>query len=124
RRLIVATLDRGGAEMEPDGRAVTPVAATELVDEIVELYAGIARARGITLVAECERGLPPLLVSPDPILRALGNLLGNALKCTPRGGHVVVRATASADAVAITVADTGPGVPSEALSKLFRGFWQ
>jgi signal transduction histidine kinase len=124
RRLIVSTLDRGTAEDAPETRTPTPVVAAELVTDVVELYGGVARTREVTLSAELAADLPPLLVRADPILRALGNLLGNAVKFTPRGGRVAVRAAASAGAVTLTVADTGPGLPEEALGHVFRRFWQ
>jgi len=128
-------LDRTTVDPEPEPRAIVPVSAAELVDEVAELYAGVARVCGVTLVVTCDADLPALVVRADPVLRALGNLLGNAIKFTPHGGRVAVRATratrasragaaSTRPAVTIAVADTGPGIPPDALPHLFRRFWQ
>jgi len=133
RRLIVSTLDRV-ADAEPeevplellaDHAPATPaVSAGELLTEIVEQYGAAARARGVTLVHSCDASLPALRVHADAVLRALGNLLGNAVKFTPAGGRVTVGAAATPDGVTITIRDTGPGLPPDARRHLFRRFWQ
>jgi signal transduction histidine kinase len=62
------------------------------------------------------------------VLQVIGNLLGNALKFTPQGGRVSLTATRRPmqgdGAVVFAVADTGPGIPPDALGKLFDRFWQ
>jgi signal transduction histidine kinase len=54
----------------------------------------------------------------------MGNLIGNALRYVPEGGHIAVRARREADSVVVTVADNGPGVPPADLSRLFERFWR
>jgi signal transduction histidine kinase len=54
----------------------------------------------------------------------MDNLLGNALKFTPPGGKIRVQALAFEDEVRISVADTGPGIPPEAFSRIFEPYWQ
>jgi signal transduction histidine kinase len=58
------------------------------------------------------------------VLQALGNLLGNALKFTPRGGRVTVSARARGGATRFSVSDTGPGIPAEQAPHLFDRYWQ
>jgi signal transduction histidine kinase len=60
----------------------------------------------------------------DRVLQALGNLLGNALKFTPRGGQVTVSARVSPDDARFAVSDTGSGVPNEHVPRLFDRYWQ
>lgn len=52
------------------------------------------------------------------------NLLSNAVKFTPEGGRVIVRARATRSAVSIAIADTGIGIPNDALARLGRPFEQ
>jgi signal transduction histidine kinase len=54
----------------------------------------------------------------------LSNLIGNALKFTPEGGRIEVRASKDRDMVVIAVKDSGPGIPAEDLERIFRPFWQ
>jgi signal transduction histidine kinase len=55
----------------------------------------------------------------DRLRQALANLVDNAIKYTPRGGHVDVTANREADAVVIRVADTGRGIPEQDLPRIF-----
>jgi signal transduction histidine kinase len=54
----------------------------------------------------------------------LSNLLGNAVKFTPDGGKVTIHAEARGQGVAVSVADTGPGIPPEQAAHIFDRFWQ
>jgi two-component system sensor histidine kinase BaeS len=100
--------------------------AWERVD-VPELLAAVAAAHqvaageaGIDLLAESE----PALVTGDPtrLRGVLDNLVTNALRHTPRGGRVELRALADADSVWLEVADTGSGIPAELLPHVFERF--
>jgi signal transduction histidine kinase len=52
------------------------------------------------------------------------NLLGNAIKFTPRGGTVAVRSEPLGDLLRFSVTDTGPGIPEAEVGHLFDRFWQ
>jgi two-component system phosphate regulon sensor histidine kinase PhoR len=54
--------------------------------------------------------------------QVLSNLIGNALKYTPAGGKVTIAAQVAENAIEIRISDTGPGIPNEALSRLFDRF--
>jgi signal transduction histidine kinase len=58
------------------------------------------------------------------VVQALGNLIGNALKFTPKGGRVTVSVHGEGGRVHIAVADTGPGVAADQVGRLFDRFWQ
>jgi PAS domain S-box-containing protein len=68
----------------------------------------------------------PLWASADPtrLAQVLSNLLNNAIKYTARGGTIRVTGAAGADHVSLTVADTGVGIPSEMLPRIFDMFTQ
>ena len=52
------------------------------------------------------------------------NLIGNAIKFTPAGGTITLRADTADGKVWFSVTDTGPGMTPEQLEKVFEGFWQ
>jgi signal transduction histidine kinase len=57
-------------------------------------------------------------------MQVLSNLIGNAMKFTPKGGIISVHAERSGDEAVFTVADTGPGIPTEHLAAIFNPYWQ
>jgi signal transduction histidine kinase len=108
-----------------------PVDAAALVRRVAELHAAQADAAGVTLAAHAAPGLPALDADAERLLRALGNLVSNAVKFTPAGGRVDVEARAEAPAalgdgarVAFAVRDTGAGIAPANLPHLFERFWQ
>jgi two-component system sensor histidine kinase/response regulator len=103
------------------GQMPLAVAAAKLggiIAEAVELIAGQSRRSTISLA------VPDITIRCDAALvrRAVGNLIGNALRFSPVGRPIAVGAVASGDAVEITVTDQGPGVPQDAQTRIFRKF--
>ena len=118
----VARLGRLVGELlrpSPDGalplREGRPVDVAALAAELCALLAGRAERAGVTLTYDAASGLPPVRGDRDRLRQALLNLLDNALKFTPAGGHVQVIVEASEwqgdAAVLARVEDDGPGVP-------------
>jgi two-component system phosphate regulon sensor histidine kinase PhoR len=108
------------------GQAVVrlvPLPVTELVKRAVQRLAPLAAQKNQTVTLEVP---PPLvaLADAEQINRALGNLLHNAIKFTPEGGQIEVRATRAGDEVTIEVADTGPGIALEDLPRVFERFFR
>lgn len=96
----------------------------QLVQTSLTDFQAAASQAGLTLRAEV---LPePAMVSGDPVAlrRALDNLVGNALKFTPAGGSVSIRLSRSEGVVRLEVADTGIGIPSDQLTRIFERFYQ
>ena len=70
-------------------------------------------------------GNPSLVVADrGRIFQVFSNLVGNALKFTPKGGAIDVRGRLNGDEALFTIADTGSGIPQENLPHLFDRFWQ
>lgn len=80
--------------------------------------------RGLTLVRDFPPGLPAVAADEDLATRVLANLVGNAIKFTPRGGTITVGARAEGNAVAFQVSDTGIGIPPEHQATIFEKFGQ
>jgi signal transduction histidine kinase len=107
-----------------------PVAVVDIVSPIGAIFVPIASGRALDFVVESAPGLPRIEVDPRRIQQALSNLLGNAMKFTPVGGHVVLSArlepetSRTGPAVRFAVSDTGPGIAPEDLPRVFDWFWQ
>jgi PAS domain S-box-containing protein len=98
--------------------------AARLVGDAVEAHRILCAEAGLELKVELPAALPEVSADTDRILQVFSNLLGNALKFTPRGGVVTVGATAEEGQVVFHVSDSGPGIPAEHLPHLFDRFWQ
>lgn len=123
-RLIEDLLDATNIHAAGLRLELAPVEVTELMSQVNEAYRPLANERRI--LWEVSGPDAPLSARMDAsrVLQALGNLVGNALKFTPVGGRVSVRASATSHDVVIAVSDTGPGIPLEAVGRVFEAFWQ
>ena len=99
-----------------------PTDVAALAADAVEAFKTQAETAGVALGSNLEDSLPPVELDPTRIGGVLGNLLSNAIRHTPRGGSVRVSLTAAGDAVIVTVADTGEGIPPELLPHVFERF--
>jgi PAS domain S-box-containing protein len=84
----------------------------------------VAEAKRQTLEADLPPNLPTVAVDAQRIGQVLSNLVGNAIKFTPESGKITISAHQEGEQVVVSVADTGPGIPSEHLAKVFDWFWQ
>jgi signal transduction histidine kinase len=96
----------------------------ETVDFAVETIKPLARDKQINLTCHLESGLPHIIVDRARIGQVLNNLLGNAVKFTPEAGRIELNVEYREDAVVFSVQDNGPGIPAEALPRLFEPYWQ
>jgi signal transduction histidine kinase len=94
------------------------------VSEVVTQFAERASESGVELVGEVDPDLPLAFADRDRMVQVLSNLVGNALRFTPRGGRVVVAATEERGGTRFRVTDTGPGIPPEKQQGLFDRFWK
>jgi len=115
----VASIDAGKL-------AVTPAQGdwTVLLAESVEMFQGAALAKNITLTVEGEHSPLPAAFDHERLLQVLANLVTNAMKFTPEGGKISLRADRVGDQIAFAITDDGCGVPAEMLESIFQRFWQ
>jgi len=99
------------------------VAFDDLAEEAIRVVSTMAAAQQIEVAPEIAPGLA-IRGDRRALTQIMLNLLSNAVKFTPSGGRIRVRAHAVGDAVFFTVADTGIGIPRDALTKLGRPFEQ
>jgi signal transduction histidine kinase len=114
--LAIARLQAGGA---PDPKVMD---AAELAADMAELYEPAAEDKSIDFSSEVETGL--MIEGNQPFLaQALANLIDNAIKYTPAGGAVKLRARRrSSGEIEYSVTDTGPGVPEEDRERVVQRF--
>ncbi|UPT75449.1 MAG: HAMP domain-containing histidine kinase [Elusimicrobiota bacterium] len=117
-------LDISGLE---EGQPLVALRETEpekFIEEGARILAPLAAANGQALKVSLPGRLPPVSGDEDRLRRVVTNLVGNALKFTPRGGTILVAAThdAGRSELRVSVADTGPGVPVELRPRLFEKF--
>ena len=117
------------ARRTPKGPLKT-VAASALVADTVQLtrtrWETDARVRGATYeidVRPCSDASDQIYVNPSEVREVLVNLILNALDAMPRGGRLSLSVTGDAEAVVLRVADTGEGIPVEALEHIFEPFF-
>jgi two-component system, cell cycle sensor histidine kinase PleC len=94
-----------------------------LLNDAMRVVSSRADDKQLTLTADISHGIR-LMADARLLKQIVLNLLSNAVKFTPEGGHVVVRARSSAGQARIVIADTGIGIPKEALARLGRPFEQ
>jgi len=104
--------------------ADAPFDPAALIEDVTELMAPRAQAKGIEISALLGSDLPGRLIGDAERLRQiLLNLVGNAVKFTQEGG-VGIEADIAADKFVVTIADTGPGIPADRLATIFEEFEQ
>jgi two-component system heavy metal sensor histidine kinase CusS len=115
--LFIARTDNPAATIEHFRFAARPE-----MEAVVDFYEALAAERQVTVACEGDAA-----VHGDPMLirRAVSNLLGNALKHTPGGGRIILSASSRPEgSAAITVSDTGKGIPADDLARVFDRFFQ
>ena len=101
-----------------------PTVLLQLIDETLETFSNWAKSKSVKINKVVEGNIPEVIVDPGRIIQVLNNLIGNALKFTPSGGDVTIEATLDSDSVKVSVEDTGVGIPTQDLSKIFDKFYQ
>ncbi|WP_458071012.1 ATP-binding protein [Rhodanobacter sp. BL-MT-08] len=125
-----ALLDRFRAllrisELENQRRRVgfDEVDLAEILREVHALYLPLAEDRGQQLALELP-ALPRIHADRHLLLEALSNLVGNAIKFTPAGGLVEIRARPAHDGPWVDVSDSGPGIPPDQRDAVIRRFYR
>jgi len=154
RRLVDNIMELVRSEEGKMDWSMAPFDMNKVVQDIVQSYEGQCEARGIELSFEPGELHVPALGNPDRIMQVLSNLLGNAVKFTPRDGHIAVTTRtetvrmsdpeappppatqiaawaptgpdddASQDYIRVDVKDTGPGMSERVRTQLFQKFSQ
>ncbi len=123
-RLVRDLLD--AARLEAGRLPIDPrtVPLNSLLDDVVDMMGPLAEDASLELLVAPHDELPAVHVDPERMLQVYSNLIGNAIKFTPKGGQIVLRAERLGEKVRLGVRDTGPGIPPEEVEKIFSRLWQ
>ncbi len=124
--LINEVLDHTRIEAGRMDLRIEPTAVRDVLDAVHAAMRPLAAKKRIQLDLECGEGLGLVPMDAVRVRQALVNLVGNALKFTPEGGRVWVRAALPSHngGLRIEVEDTGPGIPAEEHGRIFVEFQQ
>jgi signal transduction histidine kinase len=115
----MAQLDAGGLQLELGDNSLG-----DLISDTLESFSALASRQGISLEGSVEADVDPVSMDAALIGRVLSNLVSNAVRYTPSGGRVEVRARRTGRRVEVTVSDTGEGIQSEDLPHIFDRFYR
>jgi signal transduction histidine kinase len=117
--LDVARIQAGGLAVDP-----IPVDVRSLVQEAVDSATPLATAASLRVECEVPEQTPRVSSDRERVLQVFANLIGNAIKFTPKGGEIRILASLEDSNIRFIVADTGPGIPPEHLNHVFDRYWQ
>jgi len=115
----LAQIDAGGLELQREAASLS-----DLVSDTLGAFAARAVERNLSLTGEVSPEVDPIWMAPGKISRVFRNLIENAMRHTPAGGEIHVRAGVEKGAVVIAVSDSGSGIPPEDLPHIFDRFYR
>jgi len=112
------------SKIEAGRYVVRPVSldVSQMFDEAYSLLAPLAMEKGIDLSFNAEPGLQ-INADPERLFQVLSNLIGNAIKFTPRQGNIGISAMSSGEEIVFSVRDYGEGIAPEQLPHVFDRYW-
>jgi two-component system sensor histidine kinase GlrK len=122
--LVNSLLDLSKMEAGMMSYSFEKASLVPLIRKAVGEITPLLEAKGIQLETEVADGLPTVKLDRERILQALRNLIGNAVKFTPKAGRVKVSARPANGKVEVSVRDTGPGIAADNLKTIFDKFQQ
>lgn len=123
-RLVDDLLDISRIESNRMKFNIEPVSLHEVLEHSLETIHRFSESKEISLVNNVPPSLPAVFADKDKLVQVFVNLLNNAVKFTPRGGEVTVRARETGDRVEVTVMDTGIGIDLSHIDHVFDKFYQ
>jgi signal transduction histidine kinase len=122
--LINEVLDLSKIEAGRMELRIEPTVFGDVLGAVQSTMRPLAEKKDIRMDLECADAIGPVLMDAARIKQTLLNLVGNAIKFTPDGGHVWVRCRAKNGELQVEVEDTGPGIPAEEHEHIFLEFQQ
>jgi two-component system cell cycle sensor histidine kinase PleC len=116
--LDMSKIEAGRIRLDPEQIALEP-----FLSDAMRVVSARANDKRLTLAARMDAGIS-LIADPRLLKQIMLNLLSNAVKFTPEGGRITIRARPTSGGVGIAIADTGIGIPKDALTRLGRPFEQ
>jgi len=105
-------------------RNIFPISIDEIINNILSDINIFIEKRNQNLKVDIVGGLPKIPVQRNAIEQVILNTLLNAIRFTPDGGSIAIRATDQEDCVRIEIEDSGIGIPEEELTNIFESFYE
>jgi two-component system cell cycle sensor histidine kinase PleC len=122
--LINQILDMAKVEAGKMTLTLSSISPSNTLNEISRLVADMVSKKKLHIALDIAEDLPEIEADELKVKEILYNLLANAVKFTPEGGSIELRATKTDTAIEITIRDTGVGIAAENLLKVFEGFFR
>ncbi|MFA5115453.1 MAG: GAF domain-containing sensor histidine kinase [Candidatus Omnitrophota bacterium] len=117
--LDIARIESGKTVMKIEGQNLNEIIAT--VSDLIMIQ---CKNKNIELKTDIQKNLPQVMADRNQLERVFINLLGNAVKFTPEKGKISLKAKGNDEAVEVAIADSGIGMPPDALTHLFEEFYR
>ncbi|HWP56762.1 MAG TPA: HAMP domain-containing sensor histidine kinase [Candidatus Acidoferrales bacterium] len=121
-KLVSGFLDASGLEAGKSGLVQHPVDLNTLIREVGTQHMAELRKKDLDLVVDLDESVPEIMGNEGQLDRVLWNLIGNAIKFTPRGGTVTISSRRDTHYVSVSVKDTGIGMRKEEIPLLFSQY--
>jgi len=103
---------------------MVPTSLPKIVESALEIMQPLAQEKGVQLKSKVPEDLPMVAAAPNQIQQVIANLLGNAVKFTPREGKINLNVHDEDSRILVEVMDTGIGISHEELPKIFDDFYR
>ncbi len=123
-RMVNDLLDISRIEAGKTIMRLVPQDIQELSASVADLISIQCKEKEIELLTENPEALPKVMADRSQIERVLINLLGNAVKFTPRQGKIIIRISEEHGRVKVDIQDSGIGMPPEAIERIFDEFYR
>ena len=117
--LDLARAESGSIEVNPED-----VNLSRLVDDMRQTIVGLGRGKGLTVAFDVAPDLPSVWADQVHLRQIILNLIDNAMKYTPPGGKVDLKAVTTAELAEVSVSDTGVGIPHDVGDRIFEPFFR
>jgi signal transduction histidine kinase len=117
--LDVSSLDSGRLSLN-----LAAWGASDLVSQAIEAFSATAAAGDISYAADAPDRVATVTGDAGRVMQIFGNIVGNAVRFTPKGGSITISTSAAGEYVQFAVRDTGPGIVPEHLAHVFERYWQ
>jgi PAS domain S-box-containing protein len=117
--LDVSSIEAGHLSIQPGEHDLDA-----LLNDALEALLPLAKQKGVGLTVNALGGSYRVLCDRERMLQVFSNLVGNAIKFTPAGGSIAMRAEIQEQNALVAIQDTGPGIPEQFLQHVFKRRWQ
>ena len=122
--MINDLLDLSKTERKITEKEIKSLNIKEILQETIDFYKNEANEKGITIEFETDQNLGRVRGVYEELSRVFANLISNAIKYTPDNGLVQIKVLQQSHRISISVVDSGIGISSEALLRIFDEFYR